>query len=305
MLPIDVHIHTNTHCNLRCIHCYEDTDSMVAKSIDGDFETSLIQQLCDNFDANIHLEGGEIFLEETLFTALLSLSSSARRHLTITTNGTIHTDSEEVIDALASIGCLRVSVEGHTDELQKAIRGCGLATVLENALFYKSKGVQVVLRITANRLNYTKMFHEVIPSLQEKGFDDFQIYEMQPVGRGKTSSLCINEPLIALYEDWLHHPSNAKIKVSLPHKRKSEIVAYISRFGEIGITAYEIGDIPSISIGVDSAVRICPWDMDSAPLLMLNEVNLVALSEIIHMQTHPHVCDYCSHIVLKGCGHKC
>ena len=305
MLPIDVHIRTNTHCNLHCIHCYEDADVSVAKSMDREFEIDLIQFLCTNYDADIHLEGGEVFLEETLLSSLLNLSESTRKHLTITTNGTIRANNEDVITALASVGCLRISVEGHNDELQNAVRGCGLSPVLENALYYKAKGIPVVLRITANNLNYTRIFDEIIPSLQDRGFDGFQIYEMQPVGRGKISGLCINERLDALYEGWLRYPSYASTKISLPNKRKAEVAEYMSRFTEIGVSIYEVGNIASISIGVGGAVRICPWDISSVPLMVVNETNFELLSEIINGQEEPHVCDFCSHIVLKGEAHKC
>jgi MoaA/NifB/PqqE/SkfB family radical SAM enzyme len=268
--------------------------------MDSKFETSLIKYLCTNFEADIHLEGGEVFLEETLLLALGILTETVRNHLTITTNGTVRIDDESVLKVLKSVGCMRVSVEGHTDELQKSVRGCELSPVLENALYYKAKGISVALRITANRLNYKHMFNKVIPSLQERGFDNFQIYEMQPVGRGESSGLCITEPLAVFYEEWLSHPVNANIKVSLPNKRKPEIVKYIPRFEAIGVSVYEVGDIASISIGVDGTVRICPWDIISEPLVKIAETNLATLTKIILMQAKPHVCEYCSRIVLKG-----
>jgi MoaA/NifB/PqqE/SkfB family radical SAM enzyme len=305
MQPIDVHIHTNTHCNLQCTHCYEDTGELTKMNLDEKFEINLIKFFCNAYNADIHLEGGEIFLEESLITALLDLDESVRRHLTITTNGTVRSTNADTIKALTSVSCLRVSVEGHNDVLHKSVRGCELSTILDNALFYQSQGIPIILRITVNKLNIKNMFEETIPSLEKKGFSNFQIYEMQPVGRGKTSGLCITERLDLLYEGWLRHPTCTSVKVSLPNKRKYEVFEYIMRLKQAGVDVYEVGKATSISIGVDGVVRVCPWNMDSEPLMIVRDDNLELLSKIINAQAIPHECDFCSRIVLKGGAFKC
>lgn len=302
MQPIDVHIHTNTNCNLKCIHCYESAAAESEKMvISSSFEVKLIQFLCNHFHADIHLEGGEIFLEEHLIQALLMLDIQTRKNITVTSNGCFRTKNADTLEALRSISCLRISVEGHTEALHKKVRNCSLQTVLDHARYYKDMGIKVVLRITLNALNMQFMFSEVIPTLMKEGFNDFQIYEMQPVGRGRASDLCITEPLDSFYHDWLLHPLKANIKVSLSERRINEIKQYQESFANIGVKTDFIGNNASIAIGADYAVRICPWDMKSDPIVVLNENNIPKLCDIIKLQEVPHKCEFCTKAVLKVC----
>lgn len=302
MQPIDVHIHTNTNCNLRCVHCYEDADFGCGRTvIDSSFEVKLIQFLCEHFCADIHLEGGEIFLEEELIQALLKLDMQMRKSITITSNGFFRMENADTLEVLRSILCLRISVEGHTDALHKKVRNCSLKTVLENARYYKDMGVNVVLRITLNTFNMNVMFSEVIPTLTNQGFADFQIYEMQSVGRGKASNICITGALDSFFHDWFLHPIKTNIKVSLAERRISEVKQYQAEFEEMGIIVEHTGSDSGIAVGADKTVRICAWDMTSAPLAVLNENNLDELCGIIKSQDMPHTCEFCSKVVLKVC----
>lgn len=300
MLPIDVHIHTNTNCNLKCIHCYENTAFECGKTfIDSNFEVKLIQFLCEHFHADIHLEGGEIFLEEHLIQALLRLDIPTRKNITITSNGVLRTESADTLEVLKSISCLRISVEGHTDALHGRVRNCSLQTVLDNARYYKNMGINVVLRITLNNLNMHIMFSEVIPTLMKQGFVDFQIYEMQSVGRGKTSDICITGSLDSFFKDWFLHPLKVNVKVSLPEHRVSEVKQYQAEFAKMGILTEYTGNNAGIAVGADRTVRICAWDMLSAPLAVLNENNLDELNNIIESQVVPHKCEFCTKVILK------
>jgi sulfatase maturation enzyme AslB (radical SAM superfamily) len=300
MKLIDVHIHTNNQCNLRCVHCYENVADEKKLCLDDDFEMAVIQYLCSNYDADIHLEGGEVFLEEHLIQALARLDTVTRKHITVTSNGTILTTSTETFSVLRSLACLRISVEGHTEEMQYKIRGCSLQRVLCNALYYQNAGVPVVIRLTLNTLNINTMFSKTLPSLIDKGFSRFQIYEMQPVGRGETSGLCITMPLGDFLNDWFKHPLNADIKVSLPGRRIQEVQENLERLREIGIHVYDAGNEPSISIGVSGDVRVCAWDMVSDPITVLAKKTINNVKKFIDCQTEAHKCDYCTRIVLKG-----
>ena len=304
MQLIDVHIHTNTHCNLQCIHCYESTEDAERMSLTKDFVISLIQFLCKTYDADIHLEGGEIFLEEHLITTLLDLDESVLRHLTITTNGTLRSQNSDTLRVLRSVGCLRVSVEGHTDFLHQALRRCDLQTILDNAHYYQNQGVPISLRLTLNALNVESMFSETIPTLEDKGFNRFQIYEMQPVGRGKTANICIPERLDIFFKDWLRNPPKSNIKVSLPVRRRAESYEYLTRLKQVGVVAEDVESVASVSIGTDGSVRVCPWDMTSEPLMSIKKDSIETLRNAVESQIIPHECDFCSRIVLKG-GSQC
>ena len=258
----------------------------------------MINFLCERYHANIHLEGGEIFLQEHLIQALRNLKSEYRKCVVITSNGMLCSKDSVTLDVLKSINCLRISVEGHNEELHKRVRGCSIGHVLGNAAFYRSKGIDVVLRITLNRLNMDQMFSRVIPSLMDEGFHKFQIYEMQAVGNGACSDLCINHGLESFFEDWIHNPTAGQVRVSLAARRIDEAEKYVNPLQEIGITMKRVGKEASISIGADGAVRICAWDMYSKPLINLGNHNFEDLCAIIDHQKKQHICEYCTKLVL-------
>lgn len=304
MQPLDVHIHTNTGCNLQCRHCYVNAQPQMNTVIADDFEVELISFLCRSFDADIHLEGGEIFLEEHLIQALNRLDDRHKKCITITSNGTVKTSSPDTLASLRSISLLRISVEGHTDELHRKVRNCSLRTVLNNAVYYKSQGVNTAIRITLNAFNMDSMFSRVIPSFLAEGFDNFQIYEMQPVGRGLASELCITETLDSFFEDWLAHPSPANITVSLPKRRLLEVKKRANALRSIGVMHKYVGNAASVSINALGGVTICPWDTLTEPTLRLDGSNINELLKMVEMQSVPHECEFCSRVVLKG-GAQC
>lgn len=301
MQPLDVHIHTNTGCNLRCRHCYVNAQPQMNIVITEDFEIELISFLCRSFDADIHLEGGEIFLEEHLIQTLNRLDDRHKKCITITSNGTVKTSSHETLRSLRSISLLRISVEGHTDDLHRKVRDCDLRTVLSNAAYYKNQGVNTAIRITLNAFNMDSMFSSVIPGLLAEGFDDFQIYEVQPVGRGLASGLCIEGALDRFFEDWLAHPSHANITVLLPRRRVLEVKRRASALRSIGVMYKYAGNAASVSINALGEVTTCPWDMLSEPSFCLDGSNMNELLRVVEMQAVPHECEFCSRIVLKGC----
>lgn len=304
MQSIDVHIHTNTNCNLKCRHCYVDANSSKTEVINDGFLIKLITFLCNNFEADIHLEGGEIFLEEHLICSLLKLSDSAQKTITITSNGLIRTESEETLEALRSISCLRISVEGHTEYMHRKIRNCSLRTVLDNAVYYKKQGINVVLRMTLNAFNVGSIFSEIIPLIKKEGLDNFQLYEMQPVGRGHGSDLCIEGTLKYFYDDWAFHPAHVNTSIFLPEHRIEEIKHHLVDLERIKVGIERVGNAASISISPNGEVKICPWDMTSTPEIIINENNFEAITDIIKGQSVPHRCDFCSRIVLRE-GVKC
>jgi hypothetical protein len=260
----------------------------------------LIDYLCNNYTADIHLEGGELFLEESLVRFLSEINASAREHITVTTNGTIRLTEEKTLEALRSIACLRISVEGHTEEMQQYVRGCKLETVLNNAHYYKECGIHVILRITLNTMNYNSMFSKTIPELIRKGFEEFQIYEMQPVGRAKEAGLCIESSLETFFDDWLSHLSPAHITVLLPRRRALDICDKKDALQSKGITVHETIKNPSVSINADASMRICAWDMESQPAPIIIGDDLSVLEALIGSQNEPHQCGYCSYFVLEA-----
>lgn len=184
MNKVELHLHTNNNCNLRCAHCYNNSGEILSKNPDHDNIINTIQDICTNYDAEIHLEGGEIFLIPQLLKKMYCIPEKILKSITITTNGTIFTDDTSIINMLKKIKVLRVSVEGYNSLLHEEIRGGSFNAVIENARRYQELGIPVCIRITLNRMNYDGFVNNTIMGLYNMGFENFQVYEFQSVGRG-------------------------------------------------------------------------------------------------------------------------
>ena len=112
---IEVHLHTNNTCNLKCLHCYNNSwrQSTAAVPSVGLLHEILIK-FFQNYDATFHVEGGESFLREDFLVSLSSLPPELLARIIITTNGTIRVKNPTIIRSLTQLAGLRISVEGYT-----------------------------------------------------------------------------------------------------------------------------------------------------------------------------------------------
>ena len=131
---MDVHLYVTRVCNLRCKHCYYDA---AQPDVDRSDELTipelrqLIALLCDNHDAGIEMEGGEVFMRHDIPHLLGALSDRHLNAITITSNGTIPLDS--MIQPLRKLHAFRVSIEGHTEEIHGRLRQSRLMEVVSRA----------------------------------------------------------------------------------------------------------------------------------------------------------------------------
>lgn len=301
---IEVHLHTNDNCNLKCIHCYNRSGEKTICSVPNiERLLELIQYFCTEYDAEIHLEGGEIFLRPELLSAMNCLPIEILQCITITTNGTICIEEPETIAMLKKIHALRVSVEGHTDEQQYFVRGITLKNVVRNALFYKNKGILVWMRLTMTCQNWEHLLDSTLPYYISLGFLNFQIYEFQTVGRGEK-----NKSLLAVSDDaFVSFLEKLKVWKGFCEKTNLQIRFMFSRIRQEIIHSYKeqleqnnfkVEDIPQengVSIHADGSVYLCAWDNEKSHCI-LNVYNeslrqMTVLFEQMHLT---HQCSHCS-----------
>ena len=184
MRKIEVHLHTNTDCNLRCLHCYNRSGETGYYSPPVEEIINTILYIFNKCDAEMHLEGGEIFLRPDLLREMDSLPDSILRKITVTTNGTIFLNDEKILHMVKRLAALRISIESADPSQHEQIRGFSLEKTLQNAAQYQRCGIPVWLRVTLNQMNYKGFLKQHILKLNEFGFRQFQVYEFQSVGRG-------------------------------------------------------------------------------------------------------------------------
>lgn len=301
---IEVHLHTNDSCNLKCNHCYNKSGKEGGYNLpDTDCLLELIQYFCTEYEAEIHLEGGEIFLRTELLRKMNRLPLKMLQCITVTTNGTICIDESEIVDMLCKLHALRISVEGHTDEQQRNIRGISLKEVVECALFYKEKDVPVWLRLTLTKQNYEHLLDGTLPCYIDKGFQNFQVYEFQSVGRGESNKnlFMVDD---AAFDRFLHNMAEQKgfqpegeLKFMFPEKRREAVRFYEEVLRLNGLKIIDMKPENGVSIHADGSLYLCAWDSDESHCIMnVYKSGIEYMDEKLRQISLRHECNHCSAI---------
>jgi MoaA/NifB/PqqE/SkfB family radical SAM enzyme len=262
---LDIHVYVTPVCNLTCPHCYY--DALVRKSTPVD-EMSLeaiagiLTGLCDHFDADISLEGGELFLRPGIESLLERLRPDVLETLTITTNGTLPIRVEP--DTLRAVRDLRVSVDGHTDELQKELRGVALRPVLRTCSDLARREIPFTIRTTIWNGNVDSL-EDMLEWGHRHRFDRLSLFEFQASGRGVDtydSYGLSDEQFDGFMEQLLHvtMPDSLRLlKINFAAPRVAAVQRLADRLRARGIATYELAPVANCTINYDGAVGISPW----------------------------------------------
>ncbi|WOO36836.1 radical SAM protein [Anaerocolumna sp. AGMB13020] len=298
---LNLHLYTNTNCNLHCRHCYNNSFyEENSAEIEVEQLVNIIRESHSAYKVDIHLEGGEIFLRPEVFEALASLEVEILNNITITSNGSIYLETPEVEYVLKNIEAFRISVEGHTNELNRMIRDIDVDIILGNAERYRDMGANVILRITLHRDNIHTLFRETIPAIADRGFHNFQVYELQPVGRGeKLENFILSENEFDSFLNLLvvEKPKDVKIKMMFSPSRVEGVMKRKADFSQAGYSTTLMEPAMSLSIATNGNVNICPWGTDDKVLFNINqEKDLCSALDKFDLM---HECSYCSKIKIE------
>jgi radical SAM protein with 4Fe4S-binding SPASM domain len=189
MQEFHIQWHITSRCNLRCIHCYQDSFTG-----DDELEWRALRSICDNVlhaleqqkrSLSIALTGGEPFLKKELWHTIDYLyKSPAVSKITVITNGTIidrHLSS--ILDY--PLMDVYVSLDGIDSQTNDAIRGEHVFDkVLANIQLLKSHGISVFLMFTLLRRTIQTM-GGVVNFAKALSVDGCILERFIPLGYGK------------------------------------------------------------------------------------------------------------------------
>ncbi len=296
MKKIEVHLHTNTNCNLLCLHCYNRSGEIVYHSPSVEEIINTIRYIFNTYDAEMHLEGGEIFLRPDLLREMDSLPDSILQKITVTTNGTIFLNDETILHMTRRLAALRISIESAVPCQHEQIRGFSLEKTLENAAQYQHCGIPVWLRITLNQINYNGFLNQHILKLSEQGFRRFQVYEFQSIGRGmdNQSLLSIEHELDELIDELCMTSLNGIVlKMMFTQRRYAEILQKKTRLEGNHYCVELLPPVEGISIHANGDVYRCAWENTEKLCNWYHDENA---KKIISSSSLIHKCSYCSAI---------
>jgi MoaA/NifB/PqqE/SkfB family radical SAM enzyme len=266
---LDVHLYVTAACNLACLHCYYDAvkgrpsvDGMATADIVG-----IVTALCARYDADIHMEGGELFLRDDIGAVLAALPAECLPHLTLTTNGTVPIGVDRTL--LARLGAFRISFEGHTAALHGRLRNAGFERVFSTATDLMAQGVPVVARVSLWPGN-APIIAEMGEVFDRAGFARVALYPLQAVGRGIAldNTFLAGESDVALALDGLasYRPMRAVVSLNLPARFEPLLAARRARLEAAGHEVRALRPTPTLTINHDGSVGVSPWRATAAAL---------------------------------------
>ncbi|MEO7098188.1 MAG: radical SAM protein [Luteolibacter sp.] len=181
--PIVVWNITRT-CNLRCVHCYSDSNAM---QYPGELNWEQMEDVVDDLAAykipSLLLSGGEPLIHPRFFD-LVNKASEAGLKLTISTNGTLITPEKAALLKAANVAYVGISLDGigkiHDEFRRKegafdsAVRG------FKNC---HDVGQKTGLRLTLTRHNVQNI-GQILDFIEEKEIQRVCFYHLVPAGRG-------------------------------------------------------------------------------------------------------------------------
>jgi len=263
--PLDVHLYVTPRCNLACPHCYYD-----AFDFDGD-ETGVlstasvvdvIHTICASYEADIHLEGGEAFLREDMDEVLGALDAHELGSLTLTTSGTVPIKVSS--DRLRGVGDLRISIDGHTDEINKSLRGVVLKRPMRTIKELMNKEVGFSVRMTISSLN-ARRIGETLDFLSDRGVRRISFFEFQAVGRGLDSKDRFDvadddfDAFIKSISEFVPAGIFDEVKVSISPRRSTQASPLFDSFEKNGYQVISLARNPNITVNWNGDVGISPW----------------------------------------------
>ncbi len=173
-------------CNLRCIHCYSNSENKAyPNELTNAQGKALIEDLADFGVPVLLFSGGEPLLRPDLFE-LAELAHSKGIRVVLSTNGTLIT--EEIALKLKSAGFsyIGVSLDG-TEETNNKFRGAPNAfkAAIEGIRNCKKAGVKPGLRFTVTKYNYPDL-PAIFDLIETEGIPRVCFYHLAYAGRGSS-----------------------------------------------------------------------------------------------------------------------
>ncbi len=182
--PIIVWSTTRT-CNLKCVHCYTDSDNI---SYGGELTTeegiSLVNDLASFRIPSLLFSGGEPLMRKDILTLIEHAAKKEIRPV-LSTNGTLI--DREMANALKNAGIVYVgiSLDG-MEEVNDKFRGVkgAFRRAMNGFEHCVAVGQRVGLRLTLTKRNYQDL-HRIFDFIREEGINRACFYHLVYSGRGE------------------------------------------------------------------------------------------------------------------------
>lgn len=182
--PNTVQLLLTRECNLNCYYC--SAHQFSEKERESELTTSewisLLEKLKDIQVFTVDFSGGELFLKEDIFEILETAKKCGFPKVTITTNGTLVTDTIARKVKHLNFKTVAVSIDGD-EESHDRLRGAGtFGRTLEGITHLVNNGVIPKILFTPLKSNYRKL-GDVVDMFYPLGVRELSFNILHPTGR--------------------------------------------------------------------------------------------------------------------------
>lgn len=194
--PIQIAFDVTTNCNLRCVHCFNNSGSEAPfKDMSKEEKLDIARQIADMHPINVCLCGGETTCCSFLFEIIDILSPKVGK-VSMVSNGFLMTESLAAELKEHGVSTVQISVDGLYAWQHDSFRGVqGSFDRAVNALrcLKKVNMKEIDTSLVPNRLNYRSL-EAYTAMVYELGATDIRMMPFLPSGRGVTvgSHLMLN-----------------------------------------------------------------------------------------------------------------
>jgi radical SAM protein with 4Fe4S-binding SPASM domain len=177
-------------CNLKCLHCYSDSDGRCgADELTTAEALAVIDDLADFNVPVILFSGGEPLLRRDIFE-LIAYARAKGLKAVLSTNGTLIDDALADRIVAAGVDYVGVSLDSADEATHDRFRGVpgAWAKTLAGLRRLKSRGQKVGLRITLARTTVNGI-DPIFDLIEREQIDRVCFYHLVPAGRGANEEI--------------------------------------------------------------------------------------------------------------------
>ncbi len=181
--------HITEECNLRCIHCYQDSHASY------DLESTELEKIANIIIltlkklrkfGSIALIGGEPFLSKNLPELLRLLNESEQiSHLSVLSNGTAVNQTDiHWLKEISKLKQIQISLDGATAETHDRVRGKGTFNkAMETVKLLQANGLEITLMFTLHG-NNVQDIPQLIELAKEENVNALTVERVNPCSSG-------------------------------------------------------------------------------------------------------------------------
>ena len=186
--PIVIYWEITSQCNLKCIHCYNNSSpKLLKRELDTKEIKKIINQLAKQKVFWLAITGGEALFKKDIFE-ILKYAHSKKICTMLSTNGTILTNEKAQKIKAAGVSSVQVSIDG-IESMHDEFRGQkGAFEKAVNAvkLLVKHKIPDVTISSVATKLNFNEI-PKIIDLAVKINASRYRIITLMPAGRAKNN----------------------------------------------------------------------------------------------------------------------